>query len=40
MERVENIIYKTQGEVVDSDEFIRLLCESIKKILESKTDIK
>lgn len=34
MERISNITYNFDGEPVDSKEFIRLLCESIKLIMD------
>lgn len=38
MERTDNITYKFQGKNVDAEEFMRLLCESIKNILNSEAN--
>lgn len=35
MERTSNITYNFDGELVDSKEFMRLLCKSIKLIMDS-----
>lgn len=40
MERTDNITYKFQGEYVNLEEFIRLLCESIKTALEVEANTK
>ena len=40
MERTNNIMYTFQGENVSLDNFIRLLCESIKTILSKETEAK
>lgn len=40
MNRTKNITYKFYGEYVDDKKFMRLLCESIKKILEAEHNTK
>ena len=34
MKRTDNITYKFQGEIINLEEFMMLLCESIKNIFE------
>lgn len=40
MERTNNITYRFDGQSVDTKEFMRLLCESVKKILEAEHNTK
>lgn len=40
MKRTNNVSYRFDGQYVDTKEFMRLLCESVKKILESEHNTK
>ena len=40
MNRTDNIQYKFQGDKIQRDEFIRLLCESVYQILNTSVEVK